>query len=290
MTTKEKFVRDRLLCAARFAAIFAAAASASTCALASDTVLHSFTGSDGANPYAGLASDGSNLYGVTFSGGSSGQGVVFELPLSGGTLTTLCTFAGSGSGAGPTGTPVLDSSNNVYGTAAYASLSGGLGSGNGIVFKCPSGGGVLSSLHTFGGGTTDGANPFAGLVTDGSNLYGTTFSGGSSSKGIAFKLPLSGGTLTILHSFTGGSADGASPYSSVALNSTNLFGTTTLGGSTSNEGVVFELPSSGGSSPTYPHRFILGNGDGTTPRGNVILDSSGNIFGTTSIGGSSGKE
>ena len=108
--------------------------------------------------------------------------------------------------------------------------------------------GVETILHSFAGGTNDGAYPFAGLVMDSSgNLYGTTYSGGGSSNyGTVFKLtPGTGGTYTetILHSFAGGTNDGAYPYYAglVMDSSGNLYGTTSAGGGSGSYGTVFEI-------------------------------------------------
>jgi uncharacterized repeat protein (TIGR03803 family) len=300
MTTMEKPWKASPLSVGRVAAFFvaliaAAEGGASTAAAQTETILHSFAGgtSDGANSYASLTIDASgNLYGTTLAGGSLGQGVVFEIA-SGGTYSILSSLpGGSGgvNGAGPCSAPVLDGSGNLYGTAANNTYSGGVYSGNGVVYKLTpngTGGYTYSVLHTFAG-SSEGANPFAGVIPDStfSNLYGTTYAGGSASNdGIVYKEPVSGGTPTILHPFAGGSSDGANPYAGVILDSagSNLYGTTVLGGSASNSGVVFKL-STGGGTPTYPHTFTT-NSLGTDPRGGVIFDSAGNLYGATWVGG-----
>jgi uncharacterized repeat protein (TIGR03803 family) len=92
-------------------------------------VLHNFTGSDGASPYAGVILDANgNLYGTASAGGGSGDGVVFELS-PGGTLTALHTFEGS-DGSLPYGSLLRDAQGNLYGTAN----SGGT-DGDGVVWK-----------------------------------------------------------------------------------------------------------------------------------------------------------
>ncbi|HEY4847737.1 MAG TPA: choice-of-anchor tandem repeat GloVer-containing protein, partial [Methylocella sp.] len=83
---------------AALCAALAVAAAGSASAAPTETVLHSFTGSDGANPDAGLIADNAgNLYGTTSNGGAFGQGVVFKLS-PGGTETVLHSFTG-GDGA-----------------------------------------------------------------------------------------------------------------------------------------------------------------------------------------------
>ena len=254
MTKIEKSRKASPLWVRKFAAFFAmsiaaAAGGASSAVAQSESLVYSFAGgtSDGANPYAGLTIDSSgNLYGATFYGGSSGAGTVFEYPSGGPNDMILCNLpggTGSVNGAGAYGTPILPSSGTIYGTASYNSFSGGSGVGGGVVDSCISNGTNYSYTNLYGfGGTGDGANPFAGVVTDGTYLYGTTALGGASSDGTIYKLPLSGVTETWLYSFKGYShPDGASSYAGVILISSNIYGTTELGGGPSNVGEVFQI-------------------------------------------------
>lgn len=148
-------------------------------------------------------------------------------------------------------------------------------------------------IHTFAGGS-DGANPVAGLILDSQgNLYGTTTNGGNPFGGIVFELsPGVGGTWTkkILHDF-GSQTDGAVLESPLTFDSKgNLYGTTVDGGDTaSGSGTVFEL--SPGSDGTWTEKVLYsftGGADGAYPTAGVVLDSSGNIYGTTTNGGTSG--
>jgi uncharacterized repeat protein (TIGR03803 family) len=256
------------------------------------TLLHSFSGNDGASPYGGLTLDSSgNLYGTTYYGGSSGQGTVFKLDTSGKNFTVLHNF-GDGTvtpdGAHPIPGLILDSSGKLYGTTDY-----GGSAGQGTVFEIAAAGGTLTVLHNFGDGTlpNDGAQPWAGLVLDSSgNLYGTTTAGGSANQGTVFKIPTAGGTLTVLHNFSDGTVtdDGAFPTASLILDSSgNLYGPTPQGGSAS-QGTIFKIPAAGGPL-TVLHSFGDGTvtGDGVAPGGGLVLDSSGNLYGTASSGGSS---
>jgi uncharacterized repeat protein (TIGR03803 family) len=151
-------------------------------------------------------------------------------------------------------------------------------------------------LYAFGtnGGYSDGYLPEGGLIRDNAgNLYGTTVAGGAKNQGIVFELSLSNGSWRekILYSFTGG-ADGGEPAAALVLDSQgNLYGTTQLGGisqpncSNGSCGVVFELsPSSSGWKETVLYNFT-GGADGATPTAPLLLDSAGNIYGTTWGGG-----
>jgi uncharacterized repeat protein (TIGR03803 family) len=138
------------------------------------TPLHSFAGTDGSYPYAGLiqAPDG-NLYGTTSGGGAEEDyGTVFKIRPSG-VLTTLHSFNRIDDGADPYAGLVQATDGSFYGTTG-----GGGPYSYGTVFKITSGG-VLTTLHVFD--SNDGAYPNGGLVqaTDG-NFYGTTENGGNS--------------------------------------------------------------------------------------------------------------
>ncbi|HEV2441309.1 MAG TPA: choice-of-anchor tandem repeat GloVer-containing protein [Steroidobacteraceae bacterium] len=255
-----------------------------------EQVLHSFAGSDGANPEAGLIMDSSgNLYGTTEGGGSVGAGAVFKLAPNGSggyTESVLYSFTASTDGENPQAGLIMDSSGNLYGTT-----SGGPTNGYSTVFQLtPNGSGGYSEsvLHLFSGGS-DGARPQAGLIMNSSgDLFGTTDSGGSIGGGTVFELAPNGGgsySESILYSFTGGS-DGAHPDGALIIDSSgDLYGTTVSGGS-GGDGTVFKLaPNGGGYSESILYRFA-GGSDGAHPDGALIMDSSGDLYGTTPSGGS----
>jgi uncharacterized repeat protein (TIGR03803 family) len=266
----------------------------------SEKVLYSFTDSngDGASPEGSLIMDLSgNLYGTTYEGGINNGGIVFELINSSGTYTEqiLHSFnAQDGDGANPYAGLIMDSSGNLYGTT----ISGG--TGGGIVFELINSSGTYTEqiLHSFSQSKSDGVSPYGGLIMDSSgNLYGTTFSGGTGGVGIVFELVNSSGTYTeqVLYSFTGTNGDGAYPRGSLILDSLgNLYGTTQQGGvigaggkgGNGGSGIVFELVNSSGTyTEQILHSFNPQNGDGALPLAGVIVDSSGNLYGTTNIGG-----
>jgi uncharacterized repeat protein (TIGR03803 family) len=263
----------------------------------SDITLHSFAGTnsnDGANPGAsGLTFDSAgNLYGTTQQGGTSNYGTAFKLsPASGGgyTETVLYSFTGGNDGGSPVASSLIfDGAGNLYGET-FSSADGA-----GTVFKLSpaSGGGYTETvLYNFTGGS-DGEDPYGGLILDSAgNLYGTTVLGGTSGYGTVFELsPASGGgyTETVLHSFTGGS-DGLYPYGILIFDSTgNLYGTTIQGGP-AGDGTVFELsPTSGGGYTEAVLYSFTGGSDGAVSTAGLILDSAGNLYGTTGNGGTSG--
>jgi uncharacterized repeat protein (TIGR03803 family) len=274
-------------------AIFAVSVFAmSTWAVAQESVLHSFgNGNDGQNPGAMIFDAAGNLYGTTYWGGIHQLGTVFEMsPRQGGgwTETVLHSFGNGTDGQIPASGLVLDAAGNLYGTTEQGGVND-----VGTVFELsPSQGGGWTEtiLHNFGNGT-DGQVPFAGLIFDtAGNLYGTTFSGGANNYGTVFELsPAVGGgwTESVLYSFTNNSIDGAYPLASLVIDSLgNLYGTTYEGGTATYFGTVFELAPNGDGTWTESVLRSFGNGmDGANPEAGLILDSSGNLYGTTEGGG-----
>lgn len=148
-----------------------------------------------------------------------------------------------------------------------------------------------TTLYAFTGGN-DGSFPHAGLIADGKgNLYGTTSAGGADHSGVVFELspPKQGETTwtqTTLYTFTGGK-DGGNPQAALMMDSAgNLYGTT-YGGGLSGEGVVFKLvPHKHKGTWTYLRLWsFTGGNDGGVPSGALTMDNAGNLYGTTTQGG-----
>jgi uncharacterized repeat protein (TIGR03803 family) len=254
------------------------------------TILYFFRDpASGSTPHATLVMDGQgNLYGTTIYGGTYGDGTVFKLTPQG-VETVLHSFEGGTDGANPNGSLAVDAKGNLYGTTQNGGSTAVEG-GWGTVFKVtPSG--SESVLYAFQG-ATDGTSPFAGVILDSSgNLYGTTALGGSTSCalgqdgcGTVFKLTPKG-TKTLLYSFAGGT-DGLNPEAPLVRDSKgNLYGTAIVGGGTLcggyGCGVVFKVTP--GGKETVLHRFI--ETDGGFPQSGLILDSHGDLYGTTFDGG-----
>ena|SRR6202050_5595054 len=266
---------------------------------ATETVLYNFSvGAGGSYPYASLVFDSAgNLYGTTGSGGIYGSGTVFELtPDAGGDWTekVLHNFDPSAEdGNGPAAGLIFDESGNLYGTAAGGGdLSCNNGAGCGVVFELSpktSGGWTEKVLHRFNG--TDGLYPVSSVVLDGAgDLYGTTEGGGAHAFGTVFELvpnARGGWTEKVLHNFNRDAKDGVSPFAGVILDEGgNLYGTTAGGGAYA-YGTVFELLSKagGGWKEKILHSFNNNDKDGTGPQASLVFDASGNLYGTTRIGG-----
>jgi uncharacterized repeat protein (TIGR03803 family) len=286
-----------------------------------DRVLHAFqAGADGAGVMSGVIADAlGNLYGTTFNGGTGpcllfqqGCGTVFELSppaTKGGTWveTVLYSFQSGTDGAGPRGNLTLDKSGNLYGTT----WEGGQNAtcpGCGTVFELepPSEpGGVWTErvLHRFTGdsGGGDGSAPNGGMTFDGGILYGTSYGGGAQGSGTVFQLSppsVEGGdwTESVVHSFDQ-PANGSFPLSSLITDKTgNLYGTTQSGGTTEGTGwgTVFKLtrPANLGGTWNFSvlYRFKGPPTDAAGPASGLVFDELGNLYGTTTSGGSNGCE
>ena len=205
----------------------------------------------------------------------------------------LYAFQGATDGASPYDGLAFDPAGNLYGTA-YA----GGASGYGVIFKLTPGssGWTESVLHGFKGGK-DGKNSYGDVILDAAgNLYGTAYQGGSGGYGVVFELqPNSQGRWTekVLRAFINTPA--GNPVAGLVMDAAgNLYGTTMLGATQSacggGCGTVFKLSpvSTGGWSYKQVHVFGQGT-DGYHPTGDLILDSAGNIYGTTQAGGAQGS-
>ncbi len=194
------------------------------------------------------------------------------------TETILHSFTcGESDGCDPASGVIFGPDGSLYGTA----VSGGA-YGAGVVFRLsPSG--TLTVVHSFNPSKQDGFAPMSGVVfaPDG-NLYGTTEGGGSSYAGTVYKVTPSG-TETVIHNFS--STDGCNPQATMVADSEdNLYGTTSGCGEYGG-GTVFKLNPLAGIFKTL-YSFTGGN-DGGSPSG-LVLDTEGNLYGTTNQGGSHG--
>jgi len=245
-----------------------------------ETVLHTFAGgADGEAPNAGVIADSvGNLYGTTLHGGSSASlGVVYEIE-SDGAESVLYSFPPSTDGKSPEA-GFRDSAGNLYGTTSLGGASN-----QGVIYKVESTG-VEKVLYSFKG-APDGGQPYGGVFADpAGNLYGTSYSGGAYNQGAIYELTATG-QETVLYSFTG-VLDGDYPRSGVIRDSAgNLYGTSTGAGSEISSGAAYKLDTAG--HLTVLHSFTGGT-DGGYPYSGLIADSSGDLYGTTSVGGTYGQ-
>ena len=275
-----------------------------------EKVLYKFTGKDGGAPRGGVIWDAAgNLYGTTEVGGGGtcqyGCGTVFELtPKAGGGWAEKVLYRFTNSqkdGHYPEAGLVFDSAGNLYGTTGNGG-GGTCQSGCGTVFELtPKAGGGWTEkvLHRFSNNGKDGYGPRADLILDASgNLYGTTVGGGSRSCtdggcGTVFELtPKAGGGWTekLLHSFSDNGKDGYYGYGSLIFDSSgSLYGTTSNGGAYG-FGTVFKLtPKADGKwAENVLYSFGNSGSDAQRPEAGLIFDASGNLYGTSTGGGTFG--
>lgn len=260
-----------------------------------ETDLHTFgTKGDGYSPIAGLVIDqAGNLYGSAPSGGALGYGAIFKLTRdtqSNWNYGLIYNFQSVTDGWGPQGGVVVDGAGNIYGTTA----AGGTASCScGTAFELsPNSSGTYTkkTILNFSGGN-DQLGTIAALVLDNQgNLYGTTPDGNGklnvSDRGTVYRLSpsASGWSYSVVYGFP--ASDGHGPDAGPTFDSVgNLYGTTSSGGSTE-MGTVYELsPAGNGAWKEKLLYTFRGGNDGTSPRSNIVMDSSGNLFGTTTYGG-----
>jgi uncharacterized repeat protein (TIGR03803 family) len=285
-----------------------------------------FSAHDGGGPSGLFLGPKDELFGTTQGGGGGcrksvpeyeGCGIVYEIgPAPARAERVLYRFTGGADGNAPYGLgPLALHGNSFYSTTFQGGTDGDCiyGYQCGVSFQLtPSSSGIPPWTETvtqdFGAGSgAGGAELGSSVIFDAAgNMYGTALAGGSSvgchmqaygGCGVVYELSPSGSgwTETVLYNFTGGD-DGGTPYGGLIFDSAgNLYGTTAYGG-TGGGGTVYELsPSSSGWTLTVLAGFL---GKGSFPNGqcfactgsvaNLIMDASGNLYGTTIADGAFG--
>ena len=257
------------------------------------TVLYSFTGgADGGEPYKGVTLDREgNLYGTAVTGGSGscegGCGVVYKLTNSGGTWnqTVIHAFTGGDDGSGPGARVTVDRGRNIYGMTPTGGANG-----LGTIYKIHQAGDAwnFTVIHPFTGGA-DGASGSAGrMILRKGRLYGAATTGGNYGSGVVFELTptgVGGWHFKTIYSFQG-QPDGSFPYGALLFDHLgNIYGTTYYGGD-NGIGAVYKLSPRpvGEWDENVIYSFQEGS-DGNSPISNLVFDSAGNLYGTTSEGG-----
>ncbi|MGA8154307.1 MAG: choice-of-anchor tandem repeat GloVer-containing protein [Terriglobales bacterium] len=221
------------------------------------TVLYSFDGTHGANPYGGLTlgTDG-NFYGTTAFGGTFNDGTIFKIPPDG-KLRVLYNFTNGSDGETPWTAPIEGTDGNFYGTTCGCPYGGAFA---GTVYKItPSG--KLTTLHQFApNARRDGVNPQDALIqaTDGS-FYGTATNQGTYDRGTVFKITARG-KFTVIHTFDGvhGGRASLGTYAQLVQGSDGDLYAPTPGGGKFGDGVVYKVTPGGDTPLSTPSMETMG--------------------------------
>jgi len=269
-----------------------------------------------------------NEGGITGCGGTCSLGTIFRLQpppnacttaLCAWTLTVVYEFPGGYNGSFPSSNVMLDAAGNLFGTTQFGiayelspaqggwteqgiyNVGGELQAGfvsdssgnlytvgnNAVLQFTPFDGGWIKNILYLFTGDENGNNPVGGVTFDSTgNLYGSTTRGGTLGGGTLFRLSPSGGgwTLTTLCNFAGSGG----PQSALTMDAAgNLYGTTEDDGAHGG-GSVFKATRYGNNWTCTDLHSFQQDGNGVFPIGGVAVDANGNLYGTTSSGGSHG--
>jgi len=274
---------------------------------------------DGSAPVSTPVTDGAgNFYGTTMTGGSSGVGTVYRMSFDGSkwkytVIHSFCTGSECAAGGySPQGGLIIDTAGNLYGMTSDGGNNAG-NSGSGVIYELSPNGNKwkFKILYTFcaSGTCTDGRDPAyatlayqgqaSGMPYDGvSPLYGTTQWGGMADVGTIFQLTPKGNGWSekVIYNFCSRAncIDGGAPYAGVTVDgSGNLYGGATLGGLGETEdccGVLYELKKQGTKWDYVSLHEFCSDVNGVCKDGQLIIapptiDGAGNLYGTTTVGG-----
>lgn len=252
-----------------------------------------FTGSaDGSKPQGGLvlAGDG-NYYGTTSAGGADGLGTVFQMTPAG-TVTIVYTFTNlskTNTGATPTGDLVVGKDGYLYGTTSASGFNG-----YGTIFKLLPGTGntpIRLADFTGDGGVKRGSKPSPLVLGSDGFFYGVTETGGLFGDGTVFRIT-AGGTFTTLADFggtTGTYVGPIAPRAALIQAKNGTFYGTSAGGGVDGQGTVFSVTTAGVFKALVSFTGITGSALGGTPEAPLLQATDGFLYGTTRLGGTSGR-
>lgn len=238
------------------------------------TLLDSFTGFNGANPYAALTPAGGDLYyGTTYAGGSLDLGGVFAFHSGTGAVTLLDSFTGT-NGSNPLAGLTPAGGGLFYGTTGHG------GSHNlGAIYAFDSHAQTITLVDSFNG--PNGAIPHAPLTSAGAGLYyGTTRFGGREGLGAVFAFDSGTGAIILQDSFIG--SNGTAPFAALTSAGGDVFYGTAYSGGAQDLGTVFAFNSLAGAI-TLMDSFTGANG--AYPLAALTAGDDGLYYGTTVRGG-----
>ena len=248
---------------------------------------------DGAYPYGSSLVEGSdgNFYGEAYEDGPDYYGVAYKITPAG-QLTVIHGFSSLpnyADGYYPYGDLVQGSDGKLYGWTE----DGGVNN-SGVLFSMDTDGSNFSVLYALcaESNCADGSYPYFGNLTEASdgNYYGVTYEGGANDSGEVFSIS-PGGTYTPIYSMCtlSSCADGYGQYAgTLALSSDgNFYGVSDYGGA-NDEGVLFQVTTTGTLTPVYSFCSASACADGSEPDGNLVQMEDGVFYGSTYSGGADG--
>ncbi|HSI13990.1 MAG TPA: choice-of-anchor tandem repeat GloVer-containing protein, partial [Chthoniobacter sp.] len=229
----------------------------------------------GSQPVAALVDDGTgHLWGTGAYGGVNGDGSIFVFNKTTSGMSTVLDFSYSTTGSRP-GAPLVSDGTYLWGSTPLGGAYGG-----GTVFKIDLSG-TLTKMADLG--LPPPLYPQAGLVSDGAtHLWGTTAGGGANSAGSVFKVDPSSGAITTVASFANATTGGSSSAALVRDSAGNFWGTTPTGGA-NGDGTIFEVDASTGMITKMVD--FASSTTGSNPAAELVIDGSGDFWGTTKGGG-----
>lgn len=232
-------------------------------------------GGDGRSPVDKLTlADDGTLYGAAGAGGDFDLGIVFRMQADGSSYKILRHFEEGSLEY----SPILGSDNQLYGTLRTGGQFGG-----GAIYRMSVEGTNFEVIQSMGQNITDATSPGKLLQGTDGFLYGTSVDGGYLNRGTLFRIAKDGSEFTIVKRFGATDTDGRDPTTSLVEGKNGyLYGTTASGGNLQ-FGTLFKIAKSG-SEYSVLHSFSGGVG-GSKPNSTLLLGPTGEILGTTWLGG-----
>ena len=97
--------------------------------------------------------------------------------------------------------------------------------------------------------------------------------------------------MKIIAKFAGGANDGGKPFGALVADKAGaLYGATSVGGN-DNKGIIFKLTPKANPNALWTKTILheFGGATGETPYAGLVIDNAGNLYGTTTAGGTNNK-
>jgi uncharacterized repeat protein (TIGR03803 family) len=235
-----------------------------------------FGGIKGSFPNGSLiiGNDG-KIYGMTSAGGANNKGVIFDYDASAEIFRVRHDFDGP-EGEAPMGDLIQmpDGTSMMYGVTYQGGASD-----HGVLFSFHPQTGVFEKKKDFGG--AGGADPIGSLMlASTTKLYGMASNGGTGGMGTIYEYDVANNSLTTKFDFSG-TTSGRSPTGHLIRASNDLLYGLTLGGGTTDQGVLFEFNP---SNSNFTKKIDFGGVKGIAPYGSLVQATNGKVYGTIEQG------